>query len=801
MSSGRIGLSFSVNNFPVKKDFDIRINVKEDFNFLRYGSSFGLTNVGVSFIDSDPINVSDNLIIKDLTSSVPENSPLKSTEDIYFSQILDLPNAKFLITDVFKTTSLGEEIAMYLRHSLDTYAAVSNIEVLDGNFQAVNADLYMYIDEEATLGYPHKSIYTNLNCIFDSQVNRYTLYYIRFKDETTGAFITEILNSKPFYSKTTFSTQATDRAYSTSPLFGLSRITIHFDSKTYSPTPILNSHRFSLNVEGDNRIAVVPPSDLPATDKWYLRINPGEFYKNTVDGDARYYVPEYEEQLFSPVSPFKLLVEKRARIINSRTLYLEPKPIANLNATGFYLYIVLRDRFGTTKRALTNDPSASIYTTPSGVITDVFFEKASIDSVAENDGFIRLSLDIDTDLIAYVSYRYVEDYYLYRGISVNSTINPRVLNNRILVYIKPEFTTFDFSGNPISDSILSKTIFHLLIDESNLILSANESDGFRTVEGLSTSGNLTTLSDTVNLSSIDVYTDFEIEILSGPNSGRKLKISSYNTLNKTLTVAEPFESAITAGIKYRINKKINDYEYLDPISSTLFNYSGWIETYTGSPNHYVLLSDVFAIQTLAPKNIDVTDIRIRGGGIKKDQIANTLKLQDEVQWYWDVGYWDGQPYPGMGAMIVELPRSILKEVGGDFSKEQVQSIVERHTGNGTYVVIKYYDRSTKILDVQPGNNSIYLEWLDIEASSYNVYLGQNPDQMPLHRSVAGVLTNLTIDSLDNDKIYYVMVEAVFNGIPQLPSRKAFAIPFNPTTAKPPAIYGETGYSGGSYSNG
>lgn len=801
MSTGRIGFSFSINNFPIKKVFDTRINVREDFSFMRYGSSFGLRNVGVSYLDSEPINVRDNLIIRDVTATVPENSPQKLSEEVYFSQSFDLPNAKFLITDVFKTTSLGKEVPLYFRHSLDNYASISNIEILDGDFNPVNLDLYYYVDEELTLGFQRKSVYTNLSCEFDDDNNLYTVYYIRFKDNTTNGFITELLNAKPFYQKSTFSTPALERAYSISPLFGQARITVHFDSKTYSPTPILNSHRFSLKINGDNRIAVIPPSNLPATDKWYLRINPGEFFKNTVDGDARYYVPEYEQQLFSPVAPYKLLVEKRARVLSNRMIYVEPKPVANLGVNGFYIYIVLRDRFGKTIRALTNDPSASVYSTPDGVITEVFYEKDAIQSIAENSGFIRLNYDIQTDANVFVSYRYVEDYYLYRGISVNSTINPNVLNNRIVVYVKPEFTEFDPSGNPVSTSVLPKTIFHLLVDESDLILSSNESESFTTVNGLSTGGNLTTLSDTVNLSNTDIYTGYEIEILSGSNSGRRLKISGYNTSTKTLTVAEPFVAPIVAGIEYRINKRINSYSFEDPISLTTFNYLGWLEQYTNSPNHYIILADVFAIQTLAPQSIDTTDIRIRGGGIRKKDVSNALKLQDEVQWYWDIGYWDGQPYPGMGAMIVELPRKILKEVGGDFSREQIQEIVERHAGHGTYPIIKYYDKSTKIVDVQPRNKSIYLEWLDVEAGSYNVYVGQNPDQLSLYRSVAGVITDLLVEDLDNDKVYYMMVESVVGGVPQLPSRKVFAIPFNPTTTKPPAIYGETGYLGGTYSNG
>lgn len=789
MAVGSLGLEFSINQFPVQGDFDVRINIREDFNFLRYGSEFGLQNVGVSFLDSDPINVNNNLIIKDSTSSVPENSPLSFSETIYTSQNFDIGNAKFLITDVIKTESTGDETPLYYRHDLSTYSSISNIEVLDGDFNPVNNDLFLYADEEASLGFARKSVYTNLRSDFDSVAQTYTVYYIRFKDDSSGAFITELLNPKPFYEESTFSTAATDRAYTVTPTFGNAGVVVHFDSRTYSPTPLSGSHRFSVKVEGDRRVSIVRPADLPATEKWYLRINPGEFFKNTVDGDARYYVPEYEQQLFSPVAPFKLLVEKEARVITSRLLYLEPKPISNLGIDGFYLYVIIRNKFGQTVRALTNDPNATVYTRPDGVITNVFFEKDAIQSIAEEDGFIRLETDIPVDADVYITYRYSEAYLTYRGINVNSTGNPKILNNKIVVYVTPEFS-----------STLAKTVYHIMVDENDLILDGNQTEDFLTVEGTSTGGSINTLNDT-SLSVTDIYTGFELEVLSGTNAGRKLKITGYVPGSKEITVAENFESSMVAGTKYRINKKLNSYSYEDSVSSTVFNYDGWLETYLSSPNHYVVLGDVFAIQTIAPQDISKSDIRIRGGGLKSTSIDDALRLQDEVQWYWDIGYWDGQPYPGMGGILVELPRSILKEVGGSFSREQVLEIVERHMAHGSYPIIKYYDRSTRITDVQPSNQKIFLSWLNVGAAAYNIYVGQNPDQLSLYRAVAGVITELEIEDLENDKVYYIMVESVVGGVAQLPSRIAFAIPFDPTTTKPPAVYGETDYSGGTYSSG
>jgi hypothetical protein len=121
-------------------------------------------------------------------------------------------------------------------------------------------------------------------------------------------------------------------------------------------------------------------------------------------------VPEYFGQFFSPVPPFKLSIEQRGRTLDNYLLQIEPSPIANLEIDGFYIYIALKDSIGRTVRALTNDPGASAYITPEGKVTNVFYEKDTIDSMAVDTGFIRLNTSVATDLTPYITYRYNEQF-------------------------------------------------------------------------------------------------------------------------------------------------------------------------------------------------------------------------------------------------------------------------------------------------------------------------------------------------------------------------------------------------------
>jgi hypothetical protein len=135
---------------------------------------------------------------------------------------------------------------------------------------------------------------------------------------------------------------------------------------------------------------------------------------------------------------------------------------------------------------------------------------------------------------------------------------------------------------------------------------------------------------------------------------------------------------------------------------------------------------------------------------------------------------------------------------GAFSRQQVKDIVSKHMGDGTYPIVKYYDRSTKITTFIPESQKVTIGWLDVGASSYNIYVGISESSMRLYKTVAGAITELEITELENDKVYYFKVESVIGGIAALPSRAVYGIPFDPTNSKPKAVYNETLYGQGVY---
>lgn len=78
-----------------------------------------------------------------------------------------------------------------------------------------------------------------------------------------------------------------------------------------------------------------------------------------------------------------------------------------------------------------------------------------------------------------------------------------------------------------------------------------------------------------------------------------------------------------------------------------------------------------------------TDVRVRGGGL-----APLYRTLPEAVNFWDLGYWDGKPFPSGGSMIIYLPVA-LKQT---FSTNEIDKIIGSVIPMGTIPVIVYYDQ-------------------------------------------------------------------------------------------------------------
>ncbi len=125
---------------------------------------------------------------------------------------------------------------------------------------------------------------------------------------------------------------------------------------------------------------------------------------------------------------------------------------------------------------------------------------------------------------------------------------------------------------------------------------------------------------------------------------------------------------------------------------------------------FLPLGDIHVTEDSHPDQATIIDTRIRGGGIKESEIEEAKELQHEVEWYWDLGFWDGTPYPGTASYFIEVPAEILEVAGGDLTAGEIRGVIDRHTAAGVYAITKAYGIDPVISGVIPGSGVITIKW-------------------------------------------------------------------------------------------
>lgn len=153
-------------------------------------------------------------------------------------------------------------------------------------------------------------------------------------------------------------------------------------------------------------------------------------------------------------------------------------------------------------------------------------------------------------------------------------------------------------------------------------------------------------------------------------------------------------------------EKIPDFIH-DPASGLVT----FISQYTTEGGGVLLvLGDIQITEQGSPETSTTIDIRTRGGGLVESLVDRLKRLNPESNWYWDLGHWDGSPYPGNASYLIEVPVEVMDGAGGVFLSNQIKDTVSRHTAAGVYPIVKAYGIDPTISGVTISGSMINIKW-------------------------------------------------------------------------------------------
>lgn len=121
-------------------------------------------------------------------------------------------------------------------------------------------------------------------------------------------------------------------------------------------------------------------------------------------------------------------------------------------------------------------------------------------------------------------------------------------------------------------------------------------------------------------------------------------------------------------------------------ANVFFNQVPCYHNYTGEPSGVrdFYLGSVALGPHAKYTDVDVTDTRTRGGGLRDDiDYALVEDVQPESQFYWDLGYFDGQAFPSNGVLVFKFPVAMQSR------EDEIREAVNRHLALGQYSIIDF----------------------------------------------------------------------------------------------------------------
>lgn len=772
-----LSFKWKVDQVSLTTDFCSRRNVKKPVLFPRYRGIVSSTDTVLAYAGTRQITPTSNIKILHLEDSIIENSRNSLTVETQFSSSsYNSPSKYFVLTDVVGDYVAEKTTPLYYKHILPSAdIEPDSVTIIDGDLNEVDPNSYEVVrvlahdpttEEEIPGSYEECAVYSNYKNSLVESTGETTLYFVRYEVSSQTHY--QLLNQQPAYSEATYD--------DVSPITGRMK---HW-RRVYILSPGFSFYSVNLPVSGDyfikaletGRIILREPVPTDDTIPWFLNISNGAF-SSLRNGDVySYSIPEYENQSFSPLMPYKGAFEEESIFVRPDVIKVSHQDL-KVDSSLYEMEILVKDYSGNTLYALTTNTSKNgdtyyegdqivVRTTGTSPV-NVTWDSEGILGWDVNSGFIHLRDEYPDTYTVYVSYYYLETGYDLFSLNVNPVFDEEYNNQFYVVYIVPTGGDNGNLGTQVS------SIQWLKVDRSGRIVDVSQD---------SSTGNFDLSAEYNTDGEYSYYTKSASTTTNGPNLPGQTFIEVLDTssfpLRGIAVWTDSLGNRTVAGYAGNTATRINlvSHVLLNSITpgDTVKLHSFTDLFSSGGTNNYqwFILGESHVSNAPRVKDLSLIDLRVHGGVIKESKYRDATRIDPRAVWARpEVVSGMGQITPGDSVAVVKIPYTILKDYGGDFDKATVEQIVTtRHLAVGIIPVIIWDGAIPEITSITPGTNSLTISWgSEGLGYTYNVYystLNNGPWNLatlsPLVDNAYGNIYSLS--GLNAGQIYYVAVTSI-----------------------------------------
>jgi hypothetical protein len=632
----------------------------------------GISYIGMQAIGRDNIEVLD---VQEFAGSdvIREANSYLIRHKVRVAREFSLLVGDALVTDVTTEIPSGGRKPLFYAHRFDhtiTSGSRDTVRIRDRYLQDITAEgnweLHFTLVKADPATY-ESVIFHDLETEYDLRTYSHKIFYVEYTDDS-GIRRLELLKSESVYRKAKLEDG------------------INFNDRTYTVQKGANSYDFTiLRLRDDNGAMVTGPwyvrpeqrhqikAEKPVVasqnKRWSLSITDASIVA-TQGGTARHYsIPEYHLQSFMPNEPRKFSESSECFILSDHLVVLPFRDLLNDSDNIIDILITgedLKPKMGFTTADISQNPR---YWTqrldqlnPEHTGFDFRLQSANDRGVSFNapKSLCYVPATLSPDDRVFIRAFYNEFRYEFTALNLNPIQNPRMVDTKSYVYIVPENGTMSLASQ---------------------------------------------LSDPNNL-------DWQ---------GMPENAVHYMTVDREGHIIAWSDFRLSADVDGRYDERTNlEAAYKLPNG----DFTNELAIFKSIRPEVLFVSSVSVRRRQTVDDIAFIDIRELGGRLTDKVEENLIELVDrepkmpEMMWVSESSLSE-RPIPLHGVAIVKLPFEILDEVGGEFSRDAVKEIVQRHFALGSLAIIEYYGERPRVIDIVadtkivPGTaTTLPLTWTD-----------------------------------------------------------------------------------------